>query len=141
MVEFINKGTGKIKLVPIGFSWTTLFFGFLPALFRCDFKWAFIQSSTTFILGIVLIFFILISFPENLLLFIFFIAFFEITSLVRLTIILLIVHFIINLIMAFKYNKIYIKGLINKGFLPKYEADYNYLLSKNIIKKEKVDFI
>jgi hypothetical protein len=33
-----HKETGVIKTGYYGFSWTTLFFGFMPALFRGDFR-------------------------------------------------------------------------------------------------------
>ena len=35
-VKFIDKKNGKIKASPLGFSWTTFFFGFLAPLFRGD---------------------------------------------------------------------------------------------------------
>ena len=34
----LKNNVGKIKSAYIGFSWTTFFFGSLPALFRGDFK-------------------------------------------------------------------------------------------------------
>lgn len=37
-----NPATQAVKSAPIGFSWTVLFFGFLPPLFRGDIKWGLI---------------------------------------------------------------------------------------------------
>ena len=46
-----NKLTGQIREAPIGFSWTTLFFGALVPLFREDWKWAVLQFIIALITG------------------------------------------------------------------------------------------
>lgn len=48
---FLQNNAGVTKNVKVGFSWTTLFFGFFPALFRGDLKWAAIMLLISLALG------------------------------------------------------------------------------------------
>ena len=52
-ITFENSVTGKTKIAPVGYSWTFLLFGFLPPLFRGDWKWgAILFVATLLTLGI-----------------------------------------------------------------------------------------
>lgn len=43
MVNIKNPKTNQVKQVKAGFSWTVFFWGFLPPLFRGDWKWLLIM--------------------------------------------------------------------------------------------------
>lgn len=99
MHSTLKNDVGLIKEVKIGFSWTTLFFGFFPALFRGDLKWAAIMFVSAIAVSLITIGF---------------------------------GGWIISIVFAFIYNKIYIKELIEKGYLPASEESKAKLQSAGI---------
>lgn len=48
-VTFENPLTGAMKMAPVGFSWTTFFFGFFPSLFRGHWVGAIVQLLLSFL--------------------------------------------------------------------------------------------
>ncbi|MCK5604142.1 hypothetical protein KAR91_19800 [Candidatus Pacearchaeota archaeon] len=48
-IHFEHPTNGKMREAPVGFSWTMLFFGFFPPLFRSDWKWAIITMLVSFV--------------------------------------------------------------------------------------------
>jgi hypothetical protein len=48
-INLRQQSTGLVKQAKVGFSWTTFFFGFFPAIFRGDWKWALIMTVIAFI--------------------------------------------------------------------------------------------
>ncbi|MEN1968598.1 DUF2628 domain-containing protein [Lentibacillus sp. N15] len=85
MKATLENDIGLFKEVKVGFSWTTFFFGFFPALFRGDLKWAAIMFVVAVVIGIV-------------------------TAGIA--------PWVVSIVFAFIYNKIYIKELIEKGYRP-----------------------
>lgn len=96
----LKTPAGLSKEVKVGFSWTTFFFGFFPALFRGDLKWAAIMF---------------------------------IVSLALAAFTLGIGTWVSWIVFSFVYNKIYIKELIEKGYVPSNDHARAVLTENQII--------
>lgn len=99
-ITFINEYNGQYKEAPVDFSWTTLFFGFFPAMIRRDWKWVILQFS-----------FDCITFGLSW------------------------------LVMPFFYNKLYIKDLLSKGFVPIDEDEIKYLVARGIMSRLHMELL
>ena len=100
----LKNEAGMVKEAKIGFSWTTLIFGYWVPLLRRDYKIAGLMFLLVVIIGV-----IVLTNPA-----------------------LLWVSWgtwILDISMAFVYNKMHIQGLQAKGFKPATEADNDILLS------------
>lgn len=51
IIFFEHPQTGQLAAAPVGFSWTTAFFGPFPMLFRNDWKWFFVSLALAFFTG------------------------------------------------------------------------------------------
>ena len=47
-INFVQPHSGRMRSAPVGFSWTTLFFAFLPALLRGHLSMAIVQGVLSF---------------------------------------------------------------------------------------------
>ena len=106
----LRRWDGSVITAPVGFSWTTLFFGGLVALFRKDWKMFFIWFAVHAVL-----YYFIYSDPT-----------FDETDSTLLA-------WAVNLFFAFKFNKWYIRKLLSKGWQPISKSDVLTLRSKKII--------
>ena len=105
MNERLQNNYG-IKEVKVGFSWTTFFFGFFPALFRGDFKWAVIQFACQAVVSV-------LAYSIN-------------PNLSEL-------GWLVGIIFSFFYNQLYIKDLLAKGYTPASTSDETILGQKGLL--------
>lgn len=97
-ISLKNSKTDEVKTTKVGFSWTTFFFGFFPAVFREDWRWAAIIFMLEMILYVLTLGY---------------------------------GFWIMGIIFAFFYNRIYINELLKKGFEPTDDSSMSALKHRN----------
>ncbi len=128
MVATINlKKDNLIKKGFVGFSWTTLFFGFLVSIIRGDVKWAIVMFISLccyyFLVGAIIdgMFPDIDKIPDDDLIVIFLVVF--LGNIIN----------IVNIIIAFVYNKHYTAKLLEDGYEPADEYSRGILRSRGMI--------
>lgn len=105
-----HKNKNKVKTSVLGFSWTTFFFGLFVPLFRKDFK----MFLPFFLIYMSLFYFA----PYNYSMIDGMISFEILDDSGIYSKLSTIFYFMVNILGAFFYNKLYTQGLVNKGFYP-----------------------
>ncbi len=128
MVATINlKKDNLIKKGFVGFSWTTLFFGFLVPIIRGDVRWAIVMFISLccyyFLVGAIIdgMFPDIDKIPDDDLIVIFLVVF--LGNIID----------IVNIIIAFVYNKHYTAKLLEDGYEPADEYSRGILRSRDMI--------
>ncbi|GAA8828383.1 hypothetical protein HpRN133_11810 [Helicobacter pylori] len=128
MVATINlKKDNLIKKGFVGFSWTTLFFGFLVPIIRGDVRWAIVMFISLccyyFLVGAIIdgMFPDIDKIPDDDLIVIFLVVF--LGNMIN----------IVNIIIAFVYNKHYTAKLLEDGYEPADEYSRGILRSRDMI--------
>ncbi len=128
MATTINlKKDNLIKKGFVGFSWTTLFFGFLVPIIRGDVRWAIVMFISLccyyFLVGAIIdgMFPDIDKIPDDDLIVIFLVVF--LGNIIN----------IVNIIIAFVYNKHYTAKLLEDGYEPTDEYSRGILRSRDMI--------
>ncbi len=128
MVATINlKKDNLIKKGFVGFSWTTLFFGFLVPIIRGDVRWAIVMFISLccyyFLVGAIIdgMFPDIDKIPDDDLIVIFLVVF--LGNIIN----------IVDIIIAFVYNKHYTAKLLEDGYEPADEYSRGILRSRDMI--------
>lgn len=128
MATTINlKKDNLIKKGFVGFSWTTLFFGFLVPIIRGDVRWAIVMFISLccyyFLVGAIIdgMFPDIDKIPDDDLIVIFLVVF--LGNIIN----------IVNIIIAFVYNKHYKAKLLEDGYEPTDEYSRGILRSRDMI--------